>query len=129
MEKLIDILINLFQIYESIKSGFESFAFLVRQNIAKKWPTMSRGDKYAAARALVYMGGVARDPRKYFSRELTNGQWVGRAHQWAQEHKIASQDSSCAYYIIQSPTDIVVNKSVWAFDGALNYGANIIISV
>lgn len=113
MEKITDQ-----EIYASIKSGFESFIFLARQNIAKRWAKMSRGDRYAAARALVYMRGVAQEPRKYFARDVTNDQWIWRANQWVQEHNIAPENTACAYYIIQSPTDIVANKSIEALNGS-----------
>jgi len=107
------------EIYASIKNGFECFVFLMRQNIAKRWSKMSLGDKCAAARALVYMGGVAQEPRKYFSREETNNQWTLRAHQWTTKHDIAPENKGCAYYVIQSPADVVVSKSIGAFgDGS-----------
>lgn len=107
-------------VYSAIKSGFSDFRILARASLKQKWPKMSIGDRYAVGRALVFINRVATNPEKYFSREKTCNDWVARGDKWNMEHGLPKGDFH-AFYIVPSPTDVVVNESAAAFiaDGNL----------
>lgn len=106
------------QVYNAIKSGFNCFRILAKKSLSQRWGKMPIKSRYAAARALVYINGVAQNPEIYFSRAHTLDAWRFRADKWTQEKNV--KDNGFAYYIVQSPMDLVVNAS----DGAMyeNHG-------
>ena len=101
----------------AIKAGFNSLRVLARAELAKRWKGLSTADKYAAGRSLVYMGDVAKDYEKYFSRANTEVAWRERAAVYAQQHKL--ENMAAAYYIIPDPTGIVIDNSYAALYGRM----------
>lgn len=101
------------QVYDAIKSGFACFRILAKQSLAQRWGKMPKKSRYAAGRALVYINGVAQNPEVYFSRAHTLDAWRIRADKWTQDNNV--KETAFAYYIVQSPMDLVMN----ATDGAL----------
>ena len=95
------------EVYAAIKSGILGFRALAKINLAKDWANMPHKKRCEMARKLVYMGQVAKTPEKYFSREETEEEWLGRANNWAKEHNV---EARYAFFIIQDPKGIVCNN-------------------
>lgn len=102
-------------VYIAINSGMTNFKIIAKDNLAKKWHKMDRKQRYAAGRSLVYLNGVAQNPRQYFSRAATQNDWALRAEEFAADKKI--YPTYQAFYIVQSPMNIVCNKAENAFAG------------
>ena len=96
-----------------IKEGFGTLAALARVRLKKRWKSMDLEHRCAAARALVYMEQVAKNPDNYFSRSMTEKAWRERARKYAESKKMA--DIRGAYYIVQDPTGIVWYSAMPAF--------------
>ncbi|MBQ8294738.1 MAG: hypothetical protein IJX89_05130 [Alphaproteobacteria bacterium] len=107
-------------IYNAIKSGFANLRILARADIKRRWKTLSREEKYAAARSLVYIGGVANNPAKFFAPENTARDWYVRAETFAREKSLDGKDVASAFYIVQDPKGIVYNAAGNAIWGELN---------
>ena len=107
------------EVYEAIKSGFSNLNFLVRKDLKKRWRGLEVSQKYNAGRSLVVMRDVAKNPENYFSRAKTQEAWVGRAEKYMFEHDWDSTEM--AYYIVQSPQNIVMGNVSNAMRGNL-YG-------
>lgn len=101
----------------AIKTGLESFVLLAKDNLRKRWTVLKREDKYAAARALVFMNELARNPELHFARENTQKAWVERAEKYALDKKLEKTEE--AYYIVESPQIMVVAKAQGALTGNL----------
>lgn len=97
------------QVYDAIKFGFKNFKILARASLAKKWEKYSTSQRYAACRSLVYMESVAQNPQKYFARAHTQYLWNLRAEIYAVNNGM--EDKFDAFYIVQSPSDLVNNNS------------------
>lgn len=93
--------------------GLKALTDLARVRLKTCWEKMSLSDKCAAARSLVYMEQVAKNPKLYFSRENTEAAWHQRALDYAQQKKL--HDLSGAYYIVQDPTGIVWHNARYSF--------------
>lgn len=107
-------------IYNAIKSGFANLRILARADIKRRWKTLSRDQKYAAARSLVYIDGVANNPANFFAPENTARDWHARAEKFAREKALTGQDAASAFYIVQDPKGIVYNTAGNAIWGVLN---------
>ncbi|MBO5704601.1 MAG: hypothetical protein J6R99_01130 [Alphaproteobacteria bacterium] len=101
------------EVRESVKVGFDSLTGLARARLKTRWKKMSLKEKCAAARALVYMQQVAKNPDAYFSRKATEDAWHQRAVEYAKDKKIAYLRD--AYYIVQDPTGVVCDNASSAF--------------
>ena len=97
----------------AIQSGLKSLTDLARVRLKTRWKNMELKERCAAARSLVYMEQVAKNPDAYFSREATEAAWHQRAMEYAQQKKL--HDLSSAYCIVQDPTVIVWYKAIPAF--------------
>lgn len=96
----------------AITSGFVNFYIWVRYNVTKNWKSMTRTEKMAAARALVLMGQVAKNPKDFLSRAKTEDAWRYSGENFANAQKI---DKRTSYLIVQSPVDILWNNVAGAF--------------
>jgi hypothetical protein len=101
------------EVREAIKVGLKSLTDLARVRIKSIWKNMDLQKRCDAARSLVFMEQVAKNPDLYFSREATESAWNQRAMEYAQQNKL--HDLSSAYYIVQDPTGIVWNKATGVF--------------
>lgn len=101
------------QIYTAIRNGFAAYHGIARAQIARNWAKMAHGERVAAARALVYLGRVARNPAEYFSRIETEEDWMWRANEYAKEKGIRA---SYAFYIVPNPTVMVLNNVTPLFE-------------
>ena len=101
------------EVRSAIKSGLISLTDLARVRIKPFWKNMNLQQRCDAARSLVYMEQVAKNPDAYFSRESTEAAWNQRAMEYAQQKKL--HDLSSAYYIVQYPTGIVWHKALGVF--------------
>ena len=93
------------EVYTAIRNGFAAYHGIARAQIARNWAKMAHGERVAAARALVYLGRVARNPAEYFSRIETEEDWMWRANEYAKEKGIRA---SYAFYIVPNPTVMVL---------------------
>ncbi len=105
-------------IYSSIQGAFSEFYNLARMGLKKRWKSLKREEKFAAARSLVFMRDVATNPAKYFSRANTGAAWVKRANDFATEHRFSPANMHHAYYIVLAPKDIVIDKAqaAWIYN-------------
>ena len=101
------------EVYNAVKAGFMAYKDLARIRIAQTWDKKSPTERVAAARALVYLGRVARNPAEYFSRAATEEDWLWRANSFAREKGIGA---NYAFYIVPDPTIMVLNNVPGAFD-------------
>ena len=101
------------EVREAIKVGLKSLTDLARVRLKTRWKNMELKERCDAARSLVYMEQVAKNPDAHFSRESTEKAWIERAREYAQQKKL--HDLSSAYYIVQDPTGIVWYKAIPAF--------------
>lgn len=101
------------EVYTAIRNGFAAYHGIARAQIARNWAKMAHGERVAAARALVYLGRVARNPAEYFSRIETEEDWMWRANEYAKEKGIRA---SYAFYIVPNPTVMVLNNVTPLFE-------------
>ncbi len=106
-------------IYVAVGSGFMNLKKLARAGLQKRWKTLTREQKFAAGRALVFMDDLAADPAKYFSRANTQDAWRFRAEYFAGQKNL--DDIADAYYIVEDPQGIVANKAAAAMRGELGH--------
>lgn len=99
-------------IFDAIEGGFGAFYTVARKKTQEKWKKMPRIHKYAAARALVTLRDISKNPERYFSPESTAAAWKLRAAEYAKKNGVAE---GWAYYFIDSPTEIVVDMADAAF--------------
>lgn len=100
-------------VFEAVKIGLDNLTGLARARLKARWKTMNFKEKRAAARALVYMQQVAKNPDAYFSRGATELAWRQRAVEYAKEKNLA--DFRMAYYVVQCPTGVVWQNAMPAF--------------
>ena len=105
-------------IYNAVRTGFANLKKLARLDLMRRWRTMDKSDQYAAARALVFMGGVADNPAQHFAREHTQDAWRFRAEHFAGQAQL--DDIAEAYYIVEDPQGIVWNRARYAMRGELS---------
>ena len=101
------------EVRSAIKVGLKSLAGLARVRLKTRWKAMNLKERCDAARSLVFMEQVAKNPDAYFSRESTEKAWIERALEYA--HLNDLKDVNSAYYIVQDPTGIVWNKAMGVF--------------
>ena len=101
------------EVYTAIRNGFAAYHSIARAQIARNWAKMAHGERVAAARALVYLGRVARNPAEYFSRIETEEDWMWRANEYAKEKGMRA---SYAFYIVPNPTVMVLNNVTPLFE-------------
>ena len=101
------------EVYTAIRNGFAAYHGIARAQIARNWAKMAHGERVAAARALVYLGRVARNPAEYFSRIETEEDWMWRANEYAKEKGMRA---SYAFYIVPNPTVMVLNNVTPLFE-------------
>lgn len=104
-------------IYNAVRTGFANLKKLARMDVMKRWRAMDKSDRYAATRALVFMDGVAENPRLYFARVHTQNAWRFRAECFASQKQL--DDIAEAYYIVEDPQGIVWNRARGAMRGEL----------
>lgn len=105
------------EIYDAIKSGFANFKILAKASLMRRWAKMPLKTRMNAGRSLVYINGVAQNPALYFSRKNTEDAWSLRADDWVLTNNTKPNGKMYAYYIVQSPMDLVVKASQDAFYG------------
>lgn len=101
------------EVYTAIRNGLAAYHDIARAQIARNWAKMAHGERVAAARALVYLGRVARNPAEYFSRIETEEDWMWRANEYAKEKGIRA---SYAFYIVPNPTVMALNNVTPLFE-------------
>lgn len=106
-------------IYVAAGAGFLNLKKLARADLKKRWKALTREQKFAAGRALVFMDEVAANPAKYFSRANTQDAWRFRAEYFASQKSL--DDIADAYYIVEDPQGIVANKASAAVHGELGH--------
>ena len=97
------------QVKSSIKSGLMAYKDVAKIVLkhggrCKKWETMSFKDKVNAARSLVVMYHVAKNPEKFLSKNATESAWRLRAEEYAKQ---TNCDIFHAYVIVQGPKELV----------------------
>lgn len=99
-----------------IKKGLKTYTDLARVRVKTRWKNMVLQERCAAARSLVFMEQVAKNPDAYFSRAATEEAWSKRAKEYA--YKKGFKDFEFAYYIVDDPTGVVMkHASGTFFDG------------
>ena len=101
------------EVREAIKIGLKSLTDLARVRVKSIWKNMNLQQRCDAARSLVFMENVAKNPDAYFSREATEIAWRQRANEYACLNEL--KDINSAYYIVQDPTGLVWNRATSVF--------------
>ncbi len=103
-------------VQDTIVAGLRAFFQLAQLKLrrGRDFKNMTRAQQLQAGRALFTLRDIAAAPDKYFSRGATEGPWRARAVAYAASHGMAPQ---FAYYIVQTPADIVrdnVGAAFWS---------------
>jgi len=76
----------------TIKQCFVDIYDIVRADMKKNFKSdAKRGQKWDFARALVFLGDVAKNPEKYFAPEYTNAAWDKRVDEWIATSSLSEQ--------------------------------------
>ena len=97
----------------AISSGLKNAAELARVRLKSQWKNMTLKERCAAARSLVYMGQVAKNPDAYFSRVATQKNWDERANGFFVSHGL--ENVAIAYNMVRAPEDVVFHNAKNAF--------------
>ena len=89
-------------VYNDIKRALFNYYVLIRADLKKRWKTLPKIARRDAVVALRYLEGVFNNPKKYFSRADTQGDWNNRAVEYAKENDIGAVD---AFYIVHGPRE------------------------
>ena len=89
-----------------ISDGLNAYKKLAKHSLKSRWKKMNLHEKCEAARSLVVMGIVAKEP-DCFSRAKTQSSWKMRAMEYSKEHNFAPEDYWHAFYFVQGPKEIV----------------------
>ena len=82
------------EVSNAIKNGFLYFRLLARADLERNWKNMSLQQRWAAGRALVYIGRLAKNPRMYLSRKIVVDNFL--------EHAFISQFISTSFACIKN---------------------------
>lgn len=93
----------------AIKQGLKNYADLARVLMKRCWKNMNLQQRCDAARSLVFMENVAKNPDAYFSRETTEKSWHERAEEYGRKNRMA--DFSEGYEKVENPTQIVMKRA------------------
>lgn len=97
----------------AISSGLKNVTGLARVRLKSQWKNMTLKERCAAARSLVYMGQVAKNPDAYFSRAATQSAWDERANRFIVSHGL--ENVAIAYNMVRAPEDIIYHNAKNAF--------------
>ena len=89
-----------------IADGLMAYKKLAKYSLKSNWKNMSLHERCQAARSLVVMGIVAKEP-DCFSRQKSESAWKMRAAEWAKKHGLKPEDAWNAYYFVEGPREIV----------------------
>ena len=101
-------------VHDYIADGLKSYKELAKHSLKSRWKQMNWHEKCKAARSLVVMDIVAKEP-DCFSRKKTESSWILRGKEYAMEHNL--KDVNYAFYFVQDPKGIIWNQSM----GAMTY--------
>jgi hypothetical protein len=96
-----------------IADGLMAYKKLAKHSLKSKWKKMNLRERCAAARSLVVMDIVAKEP-DCFSRKKSEAAWRMRAKEWAKDHDFKQEDAWNAFYFVDSPREIVWRQSTAA---------------
>ena len=101
--------INLEDVENAIKNGLMAYKDTAKFELRRRWDSLDVEKKKDAGRSLVSMETVAKDPKKYLSRENTEEAWFARAEEYAKEKDLP--EVWYAFYIVQSPALLVLHSA------------------
>ena len=93
-----------------IADGLIGYKKLAKYSLRDRWKKMSLHEQCNAARGLVVMGIVAKEP-DCFSRQKTEKTWAARVREYAEKHNFAPEDYLHAFYFVPGPKEIVWNQA------------------
>ena len=93
-----------------IADGLMAYKKLAKHTLKSNWKKMTLHEKCNAARSLVVMDIVAKEP-DCFSRKKSEAAWRMRAEEWVKKRGVKQEDSWNAYYFIEGPREIVWNQA------------------
>ena len=96
-----------------IADGLMAYKKLAKYSLKSNWKNMTLHEQCAAARSLVVMDIVAKEP-DCFSRKKSESAWRMRAEEWAKKHGLKQENAWNAYYFIEGPKEIVWYQSTAA---------------
>ena len=99
--------IDLEDVDNAIKNGLMAYKDVAKCELRRRWDSLDVEKKKDAGRSLVSMETVAKDPKKYLSRENTEEAWFARAEEYAKEKNLP--EVWYAFYIVQSPALLVLH--------------------
>ncbi len=94
-----------------IADGLIGYKKLAKYSLKSRWKKMDLHERCDAARGLVVMDIVAKEP-DCFSKEKTERSWIASAKEYAKKHNFAPEDFMCALYFVQDPKGIVWNQAM-----------------
>ena len=96
-----------------IADGLVAYKKLAKYLLKSRWKNMNLHEQCNAARSLVVMGIVAKEP-DCFSRQKSEAAWGERAKEYADKKGLKQEDAWTAYYNVPDPKGIVWNQSMAA---------------
>lgn len=97
---------------DAITVGLKSLTGLARVRLKSRWKKMNLKERCAAARSLVFMEQVVKNPDVYFSPNTTAIEWQKRVSNYLQIQNI--KDVHSAYCLVPGPADVVYHNAVSA---------------
>ena len=91
-----------------IADGLVAYKKLAKYLLKSRWKNMNLHEQCNAARSLVVMNIVAKEP-DCFSRQKSEATWVERAKEYAEKHNF--EQTWHAYYFVPGPKEIVWYQS------------------
>ncbi len=100
------------EVSNAIKNGFLYFRLLARADLERNWKNMSLQQRWAAGRALVYIGRLAKNPRMYLSRKIVVDNFL---EDIKKNVKHVDLDQKLRKASVYYPADVVRNDTKAAF--------------
>lgn len=89
-------------VYNDMKKALFNYYVLIRADLKKRWKSLPKMARREAVVSLRYLENVFNNPKKYFSRADTQGDWNNRAIEYAKAKDIGPVD---AFYIVHGPRE------------------------
>lgn len=96
--------------YKTISNALENYKIVAKMELRDVWRELNLAQRCAAARALVFMEDVAKNPAHYFSRAQTYLDWHNRAVEFVRQKKLPDTMAHEAHEKVSAPADLVWKK-------------------
>lgn len=108
-------------IWESAGRGLMAYKKLAKREIGSIWKDLGSGERRNVASCLNNMEEVAKNPKKFLSKESTESIWLERAKRYAIANNLSLENKNAGMGFVMSPAYDVWNMCVDALNQSLGY--------